>query len=232
MIVFLQLTTAGIDSGPFDLYSNLNSFSEPFEENVSRASLVAGYSTTVPDNAIIVRITSKEDCISSVDITLRDVECNLEGYTGEITTTSTSTTSTTSTTTTICIRPTGLTIGNLIFYIKPIESSNTRDFKNTSVADACDAFNYFRTEYDPLIGGGGVGFYQMEYSQLQINEPLYLNDNIYNPSTNCILVENGYYWFQPNNIGIFTYFANTNPINIVTVTNGLISAIDSCTYVP
>ena len=92
MIVFLQLTTAGIDSGPFDLYSNLNSFSEPFEENVSRDSLVAGYSTTVPDNAIIVRITSKEDCISSVDITLRDVECNLEGYTGEITTTSTTST--------------------------------------------------------------------------------------------------------------------------------------------
>jgi len=91
MIVFLQLTTAGIDSGPFDLYSNLDGYSEPFEENVSRASLVAGYSTTVPDNAITVRITSKEDCISSVDITLRDVECNLEGYTGEITTTTTTT---------------------------------------------------------------------------------------------------------------------------------------------
>jgi len=99
MIVFLQLTTAGVDSGPFDLYSNLDGYSEPFEENVSRDSLVAGYSTTVPDNATIVRITSKEDCISSVDITLRDVECNLEGYTGEITTTSTSTSSTTTTST-------------------------------------------------------------------------------------------------------------------------------------
>lgn len=92
MIVFLQLTTAGIDSGPFDLYSNLDGYSEPFEENVSRDLLIAGYSTTVPDNAITVRITSKEDCISSVDITLRNVECNLEGYTGEITTTTTTTT--------------------------------------------------------------------------------------------------------------------------------------------
>lgn len=80
MIVFLQLTTAGVDSGPFDLYSNLDGYDTPFEENVSRALLVAGYSTTVPDNAITVRITSKEDCISSVDITLRDVECNLAGY--------------------------------------------------------------------------------------------------------------------------------------------------------
>jgi hypothetical protein len=102
MIVFLQLTTAGIDSGPFDLYSNFD-YDVPFETGVSRDSLIAGYSTTVPDNAIIVRITSIEDCISSVDITLRDVECNLEGYTGEITTTSTSTSSTTTTTTTLLI---------------------------------------------------------------------------------------------------------------------------------
>ena len=98
MIVFLQLTTAGVDSGPFDLYSNLDAYSEPFEENISRASLITGYSTDVPDYATVVRITSKEDCISSVDITLRDVECDLEGYTGVITTTSTST-STTSTST-------------------------------------------------------------------------------------------------------------------------------------
>ena len=99
MIVFLQLTTAGVDSGPFDLYSNLDAYSESFEENVSRASLIAGYSTDVPDYATTVRITSKEDCISSVDITLRDVECDLEGYTGEITTTSTSTSTSTTTST-------------------------------------------------------------------------------------------------------------------------------------
>jgi hypothetical protein len=80
MIVFLQLTTAGVDSGPFDLYSNLDTYSEPFEENVSRDLLIAGYSTDVPDYATVVRITSKENCISSVDITLRDVECDLAGY--------------------------------------------------------------------------------------------------------------------------------------------------------
>ena len=97
MIVFLKLTTAGVDSGPFDLYSNLDAYSEPFEENVSKASLIAGYSTDVPDYATTVRITSKENCISSVDITLRDVECDLEGYTGEITTSTSSTTSTTTT---------------------------------------------------------------------------------------------------------------------------------------
>jgi len=121
MIVFLQLTTAGVDSGPFDLYSNLDGYDTPFEENVSRDLLVAGYSTTVPDNAITVRITSKEDCISSVDITLRDVECNLEGYTGEITTTtststssttSTSTSSTTTTTTTSALACLGYTISS------------------------------------------------------------------------------------------------------------------------
>lgn len=221
MIVFLQLTTAGVDSGPFDLYSNLDAYSEPFEENVSRDSLIAGYSTTVPDNAVTVRITSKENCISSVYITLRDVECDLAGYTEEITTTST--------TTTICIRPAGLTTGNCISSIKPNENVTTWNFKNTSVIDACNAFKYFRDNYVPEVGGGVIGYKEIQYSQLQIEEILY--DNIQS-HTNCISVDDGYYWFQPNNSNQFTYFENTNPINIVTVLNGLVSAIDSCTYVP
>jgi hypothetical protein len=223
MIVFLKLTTAGIDSGPFDLYSNLDAYSEPFEENVSRDSLIAGYSTTVPDNATIVRITSKENCISSVDITLRDVECDLAGYTGEITTSST-----TSTTTTICIRPAGLTTGNCISSIKPNENVASWNFKNTSAIDACNAFTYFRDNYVPGAGGG-IGYKEIQYSQLQIGEILYDNIQSY---TNCISVDDGYYWFQPTNSNQFTYFANTNPINIVTVLNGVVSAIDPCTYVP
>jgi len=91
MIVFLTLTTAGSDTGPFDLYSNLNEFSIPFEEGVSKATLEAGYSTEVPDGASVVRITSAGDCVNSVDITLRLADCNLAGYVQEITTTTTTT---------------------------------------------------------------------------------------------------------------------------------------------
>ena len=228
MIVFLKLTTAGIDSGPFDLYSNFD-YDIPFETGVTRNSLIAGYSTDVPDYATVVRITSKEDCISSVDITLRDVECDLAGYTGEITTTSTS--STTSTTTTACQRPSGLTTGNCISNVKPIASSSTIDFKNTSVIDACGAFDYFRDEYDPQIGGGGMGYQEIQFGTLQVGEILYLNYNL-QPSTNCDVLSNGFYWFQPNTTYSFDYFSSTNPINIVTVLNGVVSAIDPCTYVP
>jgi hypothetical protein len=91
MIVLLTLTTAGSDTGPFDLYSDLDGFSTPFETGVDKATLEAGYSTTVPDGASIVRITSTGDCVNSVDITLRLADCNLEGYVQAITTTTTTT---------------------------------------------------------------------------------------------------------------------------------------------
>lgn len=96
MIVFLQLTTAGSDTGPFDLYSNLDGYIIAFETGVNKATLETGYSTTVPDYTNTVRITSTGDCINSVDITLRLAECDLDGYVENITTTTTSTT-------TICI---------------------------------------------------------------------------------------------------------------------------------
>jgi hypothetical protein len=91
MIVLLTLTTAGSETGPFDLYSDLDGFITPFETGVDKATLEAGYSTEVPDGASIVRITSAGDCVNSVDITLRLADCNLEGYVQAITTTTTTT---------------------------------------------------------------------------------------------------------------------------------------------
>ena len=173
MIVFLQLTTAGVDSGPFDLYSNLDGYSEPFEENVSRASLIAGYSTDVPDYATVVRITSKEDCISSVDITLRDVECDLEGYTGEITTTSTSTSTSTSTTTTTtanpcpnCIPGTEVTIGTQIWTGCNLDVETYRD--GTTIPQVTDP-----TQWQNLTTGAWC-----YYDNDSANGPIY--GKIYN----------------------------------------------------
>jgi hypothetical protein len=71
MTVLLTLTTAGIDSGPFDLYSNLDSFTVPFETGVSKATLQAGYTTLlVPDYTTTVRVRSTGVCINYVDIPL------------------------------------------------------------------------------------------------------------------------------------------------------------------
>jgi hypothetical protein len=109
MTVFLTLTTAGSDSGPFNLYSNIDGYTVPFETGIDKILLEAGYSTTVPDDASVVRITSAGDCINSVDITLRLAECALDGYIEEITTTTTTTTSAPTTTTTTTSAPTTTT---------------------------------------------------------------------------------------------------------------------------
>ena len=81
----ITLTTAGTGTGPFDLYSNANGYSTPFESNVPKNLLVAGYtSTSVLPGTTIIRVQSTSaGCPNYVDISL----------TG-ITTTSTTTTTT------------------------------------------------------------------------------------------------------------------------------------------
>lgn len=90
MTVLITLTTAGSDTGPFDLYSDVDGFVVPFENNVPKASLVSGYtSTLVPNGTVVIRVTSDSICTNYVDLTV-----------GGITTTTTSTSTSTTTTTT------------------------------------------------------------------------------------------------------------------------------------
>jgi hypothetical protein len=74
MTVLITLTTAGPDTGPFDLYSDLDGFTSAFETGVSLIDLLAGYSTAlVPDFTNIVRVKSTGVCVNQVDISLREV---------------------------------------------------------------------------------------------------------------------------------------------------------------
>jgi hypothetical protein len=92
MTVLITLTVAGSDSGPFDLYSNLDGYTSAFESGVSKASLLAGYSSAlVPDFTTTIRIKSVGDCNNYIDIPL---------YTTTTSSTSTSSTSSTTTSTT------------------------------------------------------------------------------------------------------------------------------------
>lgn len=95
MTVEFTLTTAGLDTGPFNLYSNLDGFIIPFEVAVSKASLLAGYtSANVPDYTTVVRILSAGTCSNWIDIVLENTTTSTT--TGEPTTSSsTSSTSTT-----------------------------------------------------------------------------------------------------------------------------------------
>jgi hypothetical protein len=90
MTVLITLTVAGADSGPFNLFSNLDGYTSAFEIGVSKSALLAGYpSALVPDYTTIIRVVSIGDCTNYIDVTL----------TSPSTTTSTSTSTSTSTTT-------------------------------------------------------------------------------------------------------------------------------------
>lgn len=92
MIVIITLTLAGSDTGPFNIYSNADGYTTPTETNISRASLLAGYTATVPDETTEVLVESVGTCN-------RDLYLIVEGAP----TTTTSTTSSTTTTTTTAI---------------------------------------------------------------------------------------------------------------------------------
>ena len=54
----ITLAAAGADTGPFNLFSNVDSYAVAFETGVSKSSLLAGYYTFVPVGATIIRVKS------------------------------------------------------------------------------------------------------------------------------------------------------------------------------
>lgn len=102
MIVTIILTTAGTDTGPFNLYSDVDGFVSAFETGVSKAALLAGYTTSlVPNGTTIIRVMSANIlCTNFIDIVIGG-ECTTTTTTSSTssTTSTTSTTSSTSTTT-------------------------------------------------------------------------------------------------------------------------------------
>jgi hypothetical protein len=89
----ITLTTAGADTGPFNLYTDIDGFVTPFETGVGKAALEAGYlSSLIPDGSTVVRVKSTSlFCTNYINLSLS---------TTTTTTTSTSTSTSTTTTTT------------------------------------------------------------------------------------------------------------------------------------
>ena len=101
MTVLITLTLAGEDTGPFSLYSNIDGFTVPFETGVSKASLLAGYtSALVPDYTTIIRVKSGGDCVSYIDIILENTTTTTTTLFPPTTTTTTTLFPPTTTTTT------------------------------------------------------------------------------------------------------------------------------------
>ena len=73
MTVLITLTTAGVDSGTFDLYSDLDGYVSAFESGVDKALLEAGYaSSLVPDYTTTIRVKSNGVCTNYVDIIINN----------------------------------------------------------------------------------------------------------------------------------------------------------------
>lgn len=71
MDILLTLTTAGADTGPFDLYSDVDGFVAAFETGVAKVDLEAGYLTTfAPTGTTTVRVQSTGLCDNYIDIVL------------------------------------------------------------------------------------------------------------------------------------------------------------------
>lgn len=94
MIVFVQLTLAGLNTGPFDLYSDVDGFSVPFATGVPKNVLEAGTNYTVDNTASQILVASQGVCTTQITLTI------VTTTTTTTTTTSTTTTTTSSTTTT------------------------------------------------------------------------------------------------------------------------------------
>lgn len=57
--VLITLTTAGVDTGPFNLFSNVDGYTSAFDSNVPKNLLELGYpSDVVPDDTTIIRVQS------------------------------------------------------------------------------------------------------------------------------------------------------------------------------
>jgi len=95
MIVVITLTTAGSDTGPFNLYSDVDGYTSAFETGVSKAALLAGYtSTLVPNGTTIIRVMSNNPplCTNYIDVPVLSCDSTTTTTTTETPTTTTTTT--------------------------------------------------------------------------------------------------------------------------------------------
>jgi hypothetical protein len=94
MTVLITLTTAGADTGNFNLFSNVDGYVSAFASGISKAALQAGYTSyVVPNGTTTIRVKSNSACANYIDISLVEPTTT--------TTTSTTVTPTTTTTTTL-----------------------------------------------------------------------------------------------------------------------------------
>ena len=160
MNVLITLTTAGIDTGPFNLYSNTDSYVTAFETNIAKSLLVAGYtSTVVPAGTTYVRVKSTGLCTNYIDIYVTGSGTTTTTTTAPVGPTTTTTTtpyvgpSTTTTTTTSG----GGTTTTTTTSGGPTTTTTTTPYvgpSTTTTTTTGIAYNYYALE--PCSGGPSI----------------------------------------------------------------------------
>jgi hypothetical protein len=107
MQALITLTLAGSDTGPFDLYSNVDGYTIAVVTGLQRITLINGYTAAMPDGTTEILVRSTGTCN-------RDLYLVVQG--APIPTTTTTTSSTTTSTTTIA--PDVYTLADIGYYAK------------------------------------------------------------------------------------------------------------------
>jgi hypothetical protein len=148
MTILVTLTLAGLDTGPFDLYSDADGYTTPLASGIAKATLETGYNLVgVPDIASVIRVRSVGTCTNYIDMLISG---------GTTTTTTSSTSSTTTTTTTeapICNVwfGTAISAGSFNWYACgstfPVR---TRNYVGGDIIDECfgSVFNINQSDFE------------------------------------------------------------------------------------
>ena len=208
--ILITLTTAGADTDNFSLYTDLDGYTTPIETGVSKASLVAGYvSTIVPDGATVIRVQSVSSCTNYVDFPI----------TG-ITTTTTSTTTSTTT-----IEPTTTTTSTTTSTTTPEPTTTSTTTSTTTVSCDCTYYNVVVTseDIDNAIGNTNPAWNNTVWAYYYDCETGTSSDVIYSSA------DNYYHSLCNNNLFGTPYLYNhINDAVTVVVSSTITNSLDCC----
>ena len=214
MTVLITLTTAGSSIGPFNLYTNIDGYVVAFETGVSKASLVAGYtSVLVPTGTTSIQVKSTGTCTNAITLPIVGVTTTATPTTTVAPTTLviTTTIAPTSTTTVAPITTTTLCAGiahdyqdNLIY---KLTGGSSFAGSLSSACAAADALNAGTA----TSGGVYVGYWNSAFHMV--------GDYVYGiAGTSCDhSILNGYFVMQ----GLFSYA-------VVELSGGVIISYPTC----
>jgi uncharacterized protein (TIGR02145 family) len=210
MTLSITLTVADIDTGPFNLYSNVDGFTDPFAELIEKSDLLNGYtSTAVPDGTVTVEVQSVNNlCTNFILLTV-------DATTSTTSTTITSSTTTTTTTSNVCsncIPGTEVTIGTQTWQTCNLNVDTYRDL--TPIPQATSDADWANK------GASGIGAW-CYYANNSANGPIYgklYNWYAVNNTANGGLAPLGYH--VPSSTEWDTLYSTVNALSPVGNTGG------------